>query len=61
MNTGQYLIDFINDNNWLKQLPIEWTFIELLKMNIIKPSSMIDAHTRVFWNNKPKKLSMQEQ
>lgn len=47
MNTGQYLIDFINNNNWLKRLPIERTFIELLKRNIIKPSEIIDAHTRV--------------
>lgn len=61
MNTGQDLIDFINNNNWLKILPIERTFIELLKSNIIKPSEIIDAHTRVFLNNKPKKLSMQEQ
>ena len=47
MNTGQDLIDFINNNNWLKILPIERTFIELLKMDIIKPSEIIDAHTRV--------------
>ena len=47
MNTGQDLIDFISNNNWLKILPIEQTFIELLKMDIIKPSEIIDAHTRV--------------
>lgn len=47
MNTGQDLIDFINNNNWLKILPIEQTFIELLNRNIIKPSEIIDAHTRV--------------
>ena len=47
MDTGQDLIDFINNNSWLKHLPIEWTFIELLKRNIIKPSEIIDAHTRV--------------
>lgn len=47
MNTGQDLIDFINNNNWLKILPIERTFIELLNRNIIKPSEIIDAHTRV--------------
>lgn len=47
MNTGQDLIDFINNNNWLKILPIEQTFIELLKRDIIKPSEIIDAHTRV--------------
>lgn len=47
MNTGQDLIDFINNNNWLKILPIERTFIELLNRDIIKPSEIIDAHTRV--------------
>ena len=47
MNTGQDLIDFINNNNWLKRLPIEQTFIELLNRDIIKPSEIIDAHTRV--------------
>ena len=47
MNTGQDLIDFINNNNLLKILPIEQTFIELLNRNIIKPSEIIDAHTRV--------------
>ena len=47
MSTGQDLIDFINSNNWLKNLPVEYTFIELLKRNIIKPSEIIDAHTRV--------------
>ena len=47
MDTGQDLIDFINNNNWLKILPIERTFIELLNRNIIKPSEIIDAHTRV--------------
>lgn len=47
MNTGQDLIDFISNNNWLKILPIEQTFIELLKRDIIKPSEIIDAHTRV--------------
>lgn len=47
MSTGQDLIDFINNNNWLKQLPIEQIFIELLKRNIIKPSEIIDAYTQV--------------
>lgn len=47
MITGQDLINFINDNNWLKRLPIEQTFIELLKKNIIKPSEIIDAYTQV--------------
>lgn len=47
MNTGQDLIDFINNNNWLKQLPVKWTFIELLRKNIIKPSEIIDAHTQI--------------
>ena len=47
MNTGQDLIDLINNYNWLKILPIERTFIELLNRNIIKPSEIIDAHTRV--------------
>lgn len=47
MNTGQDLIDFINNNNLLKHLPIERTFIELLKRNIIKPSEIIDAYTQV--------------
>ena len=47
MNTGQDLIDFINNNNQLKQLPVKWTFIELLRKNIIKPSEIIDAHTQI--------------
>lgn len=47
MNTGQDLIDFINSNNWLKNLPIEYTFMELLRRNIIKPSEIIDAYTQV--------------
>ena len=51
MNTGQDLIDFINSNGGLKELPIEYTFIELLKQNIIKPSEIIDAHTQIL-NNK---------
>lgn len=50
MNTGQDLIDFISNNNWLKILPIEQTFIELLKRDIIKPSEIIDAHTQVLNN-----------
>lgn len=44
---GQDLIDFINGNHGLKYLPIEYTFMELLRRNIIKPSEIIDAHTRV--------------
>lgn len=47
MNTGQDLINFINSNGGLKELPIEYTFVELLKQNIIKPSEIIDAYTRV--------------
>lgn len=47
MSTGQDLIDFINHNNWLKILPIEHTFMELLRKNIIKPSEIIDAYTQV--------------
>jgi hypothetical protein len=51
MNNGQDLISFINSNSGLKELPIEYTFMELLKQNIIKPSEIIDAYTRVL-NNK---------
>lgn len=47
MNTGQDLINFINSNNWLKNMPIKYTFMELLRLNIIKPSEIIDAHTQV--------------
>lgn len=47
MNTGQDLIDFINSNDWLKNVPIKYTFMELLRRNIIKPSEIIDAHTQV--------------
>ena len=47
MNTGQDLMDFINSNNWLKHLPIKYIFMELLRQNIINPSEIIDAHTRV--------------
>lgn len=47
MNTGQDLINFINSNNWLKSMPIKYTFMELLRLNIIKPSEIIDAHTQV--------------
>jgi hypothetical protein len=47
MTSGQDLLNFINNNDWLKNLPIEYTFIELLKRNIIKPSEIIDAYTQV--------------
>ncbi len=47
MTSGQDLLNFINNNDWLKILPIEYTFIELLKRNIIKPSEIIDAYTQV--------------
>jgi hypothetical protein len=47
MNNGQDLINFINSNGGLKELPIKYTFVELLKQNIIKPSEIIDAYTQV--------------
>ena len=47
MISGQDLLNFINNNVWLKNMPIEHTFIELLKQNIIKPSEIIDAYTQV--------------
>lgn len=47
MTSGQDLLNFINNNDWLKNLPIEYTFVELLKRNIIKPSEIIDAYTQV--------------
>lgn len=31
MNKDQDLIDFINSNDGLKELPIKYTFVELLK------------------------------
>lgn len=54
MNKGQDLIDFINSNDWLKELPIKYTVVELLKQNIINPSEIIDAYTQVL-NNKCKR------
>lgn len=47
MNTGQDLINFINSNDWLKNIPIKYTFMELLRQNIIKPSEIIDAHIQI--------------
>lgn len=47
MISGQDLLNFINDNVWLKNMPIKYIFIELLKRNIIKPSEIIDAYTQV--------------
>ena len=41
--TGEDLIKFIENNNSLKYLPISYTIKELLKRDLINPSTLIDA------------------
>lgn len=44
---GEDLISFINSHEWLKFLPIDYTILELLKKEIIKPSTIIDAYSKM--------------
>lgn len=47
MGTGQDLINFINNNEWLKPSPMKYVFLELLKRGLINPSYIIDAYTQI--------------
>lgn len=47
MGTGQDLINFINNNEWLKLSPMKYVFLELLKRGLINPSYIIDAYTQI--------------
>ena len=45
--TAENLITFINNNPQFKELPMKYLFIELLKRDLIQPSEIIDAYSKV--------------
>ena len=45
--TGEELIRFIENHPQFKAIPIKYLFIELLKKDLIIPSDIIDAYSKV--------------
>lgn len=45
--TAADLIPFINNHPQFKELPMKYLFIELLKRDLIQPSEIIDAYSKV--------------
>ena len=45
--TGEELIKFIENNPQFKELPMKYLFIELLKRDLIQPSEIIDAYSKM--------------